>query len=141
MNKTQHKDHMSLYPGYIAQTRPPLEKTRLCQYHLLNRCRYGSSCSFAHSPLELRVAPANVRKTKLCPLFSSGLCFDSFCNYAHGLEEMRSSSQSIISDLCSTQCSPSSDQEYVLLLNMLNLVLTEKQCPDSVSLLDQVSHY
>lgn len=114
---------MSLYP----QSRPPLEKTRLCQYHLLQRCRYGASCSFAHSPLELRVAPASVRKTKLCPLFASGLCFDSFCNYAHGLEEMR---------LNSFPPSPPSDQ-YTVLLEMLNQVLAEQQ----PFLVDQVSHF
>jgi hypothetical protein len=112
---------MSLYP------RPPLEKTRLCQYHLLQRCRYGTSCSFAHSALELRVAPASVRKTKLCPLFASGCCFDSFCNYAHGFDEMR---------VNSCLPSPPSDQ-YFVLLDMLNQVLADQQH----SLLDQVSHF
>ena len=122
---------MSLYT--YSQPRPPLEKTRICQYHLVHRCRYGSTCSFAHSSLELRVAPAGVRKTKLCPLFAAGLCFDSFCNYAHGYDEMRSSSCQLSPPLTPEPLeppAPPSDQ-YSLLLNMLNQVLSDH---DKVSL-------
>ncbi len=111
--------------------RPPLIKTRLCQYHLLQRCRYGSSCSFAHSLHELRVAPASVRKTKLCPLFETGLCYDSYCNYAHGVDELRDFPRRPSDFL------PTDDLSNArLLLDMLNQVLTDDL---NAQILDQVS--
>jgi hypothetical protein len=133
-----HSCMSPLYPP--SHSRPPLEKTRLCQYHLINRCRYGSNCSFAHSSNELRVAPASVRKTKLCPLYPSGLCFDTFCNYAHGLEDMRSSCHYSPSTPSPREpLESTSSEQYTALLNMLSQVLNEHD--KAVSILDQVSRY
>ena len=39
--------------------------------------------SISHNPLDIRRAPENLRKTKLCTLYFDGLCHDVDCNYAH----------------------------------------------------------
>jgi len=67
-----------------------LQKTRLCVYFLEGKCGYGTDCTFAHTPGEIRGAP-DLRKTQLCEKFMSGKCTDEDCSFAHGEEELRDS--------------------------------------------------
>ena len=70
--------------------KPPLEKTRICMYHMQGRCKYGKYCTFAHDKREMREAPVTLLKTKMCPSFYSRMCSNDSCNFAHSLNELRS---------------------------------------------------
>jgi len=63
-------------------------KMRLCRFHRLGRCLFGSSCRFAHGFAELR-SPLGCYKTKLCEAFARGQCLNAECNFAHSEAELR----------------------------------------------------
>jgi len=67
-----------------------MQKTKLCEFHLDGKCKYGSECAFAHQESELKTLP-DLRKTRLCRAFSKGKCVDANCKFAHGQEELRGS--------------------------------------------------
>lgn len=65
-------------------------KTKMCKFEVLGRCKKGCECPFAHSARELNALP-NLHCTKLCKsLILSGICADENCNYAHSKDELRS---------------------------------------------------
>merc|ERR1712226_634598 len=75
------------------------QKTILCKYFLLGKCKHGDKCTFAHGNQELRVTAkdlindnSSLKKTKLCRnLFENGVCqFGPKCVFAHGLTELQS---------------------------------------------------
>ena len=69
-----------------------LAKTRLCLFYQEGRCKYGSECTYAHYVDEVRKAPEELRRTKLCELFMDPTrgCVDPDCNFAHDSAELRS---------------------------------------------------
>jgi hypothetical protein len=70
------------------QSNKDLGKTKLCVYYLEGRCGYGTSCTYAHSLLEVKSVP-DLTKTQLCVNFAEGMCNDEHCTYAHGEAELR----------------------------------------------------
>ena len=67
-----------------------LQKTKLCLFHQQGRCIYGDECSYSHSLIEMRKAPEELRRTKMCEMFLAGRCFDLDCNWAHSEDQIRS---------------------------------------------------
>jgi len=65
-----------------------LRKTQLCSFFFEGRCKYGSSCGFAHSDSELRPAP-DFRYMHMCKAFLGGRCKRKHCRFAHGVQEIR----------------------------------------------------
>lgn len=65
-----------------------MKKTKMCDFHMEGRCKYGSDCAFAHNEIELQGIP-DLRKTKICHAFTQGKCNDSECKFAHGSDELR----------------------------------------------------
>lgn len=65
-------------------------KTKMCRFHENKRCRYGSTCPFAHSASELEEQP-DLSKTSLCRSWQWHRCSLSSeeCPFAHGKEELR----------------------------------------------------
>lgn len=53
-------------------------KTRICPLHFSAVCKKGNSCTYAHDPSELNIAP-NLYKTKLCERWQKALCNDQNC--------------------------------------------------------------
>jgi len=75
-------------------------KTKMCNLYLLNICKKGKDCPFAHSEDEIREKP-NLYKTKLCPAFLEGNCNrGERCNFAHGEEELRSTPDLFKTAIC-----------------------------------------
>eukprot|EP00971_Amphidinium_carterae_P321526 6391087-Amphidinium_carterae.2 len=70
--------------------RSQLRKTALCRHYSKGKCRYGSSCLFAHSEEELQNPPCLV-KTSICKAWMEGTCpFEShLCTFAHGRDELK----------------------------------------------------
>ena len=62
-----------------------LFKTKVCRHFLSGKCKYNSSCTFAHSKVDLKLPP-DFRKSRLC---QKGNCNDSSCQYAHSSGEIR----------------------------------------------------
>jgi len=73
-----------------AQDNHMLDKTKLCKFFPLGRCRRGQACSFAHGAHQLRAKP-DLFKTQMClDLLATGVCdFGENCKYAHGEAELR----------------------------------------------------
>ena len=67
-----------------------LAKTRLCAFFQEGRCKYGDECTYSHSSYEMRKAPEELRRTKMCDLYLVGRCMDEDCNWAHSEDELRS---------------------------------------------------
>jgi len=65
-----------------------MQKTKLCDFHMEGRCKYGASCAFAHSSDELNDMP-DLRKTRICRAFTQGNCSNLDCKFAHGAEELK----------------------------------------------------
>lgn len=76
-----------------------MEKTKMCEYFIDGRCRYGASCAFAHEESEIRAVP-DLRKTRLCHAFSQGRCDSKDCNFAHGQEELKTTDFCFKKTLC-----------------------------------------
>jgi len=76
-------------------------KTKMCNLFLLNLCKKGNDCPFAHSEDEIREKP-NLEKTKLCPQFlEEGKCNKgNRCAFAHGEEELRSTPDLFKTAIC-----------------------------------------
>jgi hypothetical protein len=76
-------------------------KTKMCNLHLLNICKKGKECPFAHSEDELREKP-NLVKTKLCQDFLEvGQCQrGDRCSFAHGETELRSTPDLFKTAIC-----------------------------------------
>jgi len=75
-------------------------KTKMCNLHLLNICKKGKDCPFAHSEDELREKP-NLVKTKLCQEFLEGNCQrGDRCSFAHGESELRSTPDLFKTAIC-----------------------------------------
>jgi len=73
-------------------------RTKMCP-HLLE-CTKGPSCSYAHTPEELRESP-NLKKTRLCQLFMIGKCNrGNMCSFAHGDEELRATPEFFKTSIC-----------------------------------------
>ena len=76
-----------------AITQGPFYRVKMCEF--VERCRHRSSCSYAHSPEELRkiyngkdlTLEDFTWRTKMCD--SGDLCDKSDCGYAHSSEELR----------------------------------------------------
>lgn len=62
-----------------------LFKTKICRHFLSGKCKYNSSCTFAHSREDLKLPP-DFRKSRLC---QKGTCTDPLCQYAHSPLEIR----------------------------------------------------
>eukprot|EP00197_Chlamydomonas_leiostraca_P002398 CAMPEP_0202858516 /NCGR_PEP_ID=MMETSP1391-20130828/1014_1 /ASSEMBLY_ACC=CAM_ASM_000867 /TAXON_ID=1034604 /ORGANISM="Chlamydomonas leiostraca, Strain SAG 11-49" /LENGTH=627 /DNA_ID=CAMNT_0049537441 /DNA_START=96 /DNA_END=1979 /DNA_ORIENTATION=+ len=100
--------------GSSERERGDAHKTRLCsEFMNTGRCRYGSTCTFAHGQHELRqpggsmpppgmdrrappqsappVSKDSMRKTRLCEKFmQTGSCgYGDKCTFAHGTHELR----------------------------------------------------
>merc|ERR1719428_1239611 len=87
--KVSEKDKAnSLLPPKLNRV---LTKTKICDFYLAGKCRYGKSCTFAHSVNDLQLQP-NLAKTKLCNEFRSerGCPLGNSCPFAHGQTELRS---------------------------------------------------
>jgi len=76
-------------------------KTKMCNLFLLNICKKGENCPFAHSDDEIREKP-NLHKTKLCQAFlEEGKCSKGKgCSFAHGEEELRSTPDLFKTAIC-----------------------------------------
>jgi hypothetical protein len=77
------------------QKHPPqqqrgFQKTEICRFNAVGRCRNGAKCSFAHGQAELRAHP-DLKKTSLCQQWARGKCkmASKDCPYAHGKCELR----------------------------------------------------
>ena len=58
------------------------------------------NCNYAHSQTDLRELP-NLKKTRLCQLFSMGRChMIQNCSFAHGEHELRSTADFFKTSLC-----------------------------------------
>eukprot|EP00450_Noctiluca_scintillans_P004952 CAMPEP_0194509430 /NCGR_PEP_ID=MMETSP0253-20130528/40199_1 /TAXON_ID=2966 /ORGANISM="Noctiluca scintillans" /LENGTH=280 /DNA_ID=CAMNT_0039352583 /DNA_START=50 /DNA_END=889 /DNA_ORIENTATION=- len=79
--------------------RTQMQKTKMCEFFLNGKCKYGADCAFAHHESEIRNAP-DLKKTRLCHAFSKGRCDDSDCNFAHGQEELRTTDFCFKKTLC-----------------------------------------
>ena len=98
-------------PAPVAADRPAYErafeqtgvlrfKSKLCKpFEETGRCRYGSSCNFAHGAEELSGGRTErdafkddfLKKTRMCRHFvTQGVCpFGDTCGFAHGEDELR----------------------------------------------------
>lgn len=75
-------------------------KTKMCKFDAIGRCKKGRECPFAHTITELKPVP-NLRCTKLCKaLVLQGTCTDPTCGYAHSKEELRSTGAYHKTKLC-----------------------------------------
>lgn len=74
-------------------------KTKLCIPFTKGQCRRGAQCCFAHGEDELKY-PLNLRKTKLCELWSQGKCAKDNCFFAHGHHELQSTDDYYKTGLC-----------------------------------------
>mmetsp|Transcript_134247 Transcript_134247/g.233288 ORF Transcript_134247/g.233288 Transcript_134247/m.233288 type:complete len:360 (+) Transcript_134247:112-1191(+) len=75
-------------------------KTKMCKFDAIGRCKKGRECPFAHAVTELRPVP-DLRCTKLCKaLVLNGTCADPTCGYAHSKEELRSTGTFHKTKLC-----------------------------------------
>jgi len=65
--------------------RKQFTKTQLCRYHLSSGCRKGTTCEFAHDPVEL-TQPPDLRRTSICKDWQEGKCLATAetCRFAHG---------------------------------------------------------
>ena len=76
-----------------------LRRTKLCSKFFVSGECYDD-CSFAHSSLDLRVAP-DLRKTMLCTAWKHGKrCPDEDCRYAHGACELRATADLFKTQMC-----------------------------------------
>merc|ERR1719335_974550 len=84
-------DPPSAAPGeWHDAFRAQFEKTRMCHFYLQNKCRFGESCRFAHTPNEIKPPPV-LDKTSVCVAWSQGNCplSSDECKFAHGRSELR----------------------------------------------------
>ena len=89
----------------------------MCLYYLQGRCKY-TDCSFAHSHDELKQAPSNLRKTKMCELFLAGCCPNEVdCNFAHSMDELKVRSKRSMSSSLSPTFATASLSSHSLELN------------------------
>jgi len=92
--KTVHKAVDVAKPNPVTTaTQGPFYRVKMCEF--VEQCRHRSSCSYAHSPEELRkiyngkdlTLEDFTWRTKMCD--SGDLCDKSDCGYAHSSEELR----------------------------------------------------
>eukprot|EP00928_Gymnodinium_smaydae_P086453 TRINITY_DN7057_c0_g2_i1.p1 TRINITY_DN7057_c0_g2~~TRINITY_DN7057_c0_g2_i1.p1 ORF type:complete len:192 (-),score=30.39 TRINITY_DN7057_c0_g2_i1:235-810(-) len=76
-----------------------MQKTKLCTFHAKGKCAFGSACTYAHSPVEVRVMP-NLSKTKICTKWRRNACFNKKCKYAHGFGELRNTPMLYKTSMC-----------------------------------------
>lgn len=108
-HKTKMCPHMNKPEGCIRSVRsqcpyahteaelkdpPNLLKTAMCKLHLKNSCKKSSDeCPYAHDFDELRHTEG-FYKTFVCKFWQKGHCkAGDMCRYAHGVQEIRKSSQ------------------------------------------------
>eukprot|EP00928_Gymnodinium_smaydae_P086452 TRINITY_DN7057_c0_g1_i1.p1 TRINITY_DN7057_c0_g1~~TRINITY_DN7057_c0_g1_i1.p1 ORF type:complete len:215 (-),score=47.85 TRINITY_DN7057_c0_g1_i1:385-1029(-) len=83
-----------------------LQKTKLCSFHVKGKCAFGTTCTFAHDPVEVRGMP-NLSKTKICTKWRRNACFNKNCKYAHGFEELRNTPMLYKTAMCTAAMSGS----------------------------------
>eukprot|EP00928_Gymnodinium_smaydae_P083673 TRINITY_DN66901_c0_g1_i1.p1 TRINITY_DN66901_c0_g1~~TRINITY_DN66901_c0_g1_i1.p1 ORF type:complete len:213 (+),score=28.26 TRINITY_DN66901_c0_g1_i1:58-639(+) len=76
-----------------------MQKTKLCTFHAKGKCAFGSECTYAHSPDQVRGMP-NLSKTKLCTKWRRNSCYNKNCKYAHGFEELRNTPMLYKTSMC-----------------------------------------
>lgn len=79
-----------------------LYRTKLCSQFRLGRCCTSTTCTFAHSPEELRQQPSLIR-TSMCKNGPDGKpCSEpDSCRYAHTHSELRFTGNLYKTELCS----------------------------------------
>eukprot|EP00929_Paragymnodinium_shiwhaense_P059385 TRINITY_DN29745_c0_g1_i1.p1 TRINITY_DN29745_c0_g1~~TRINITY_DN29745_c0_g1_i1.p1 ORF type:complete len:723 (-),score=185.53 TRINITY_DN29745_c0_g1_i1:328-2496(-) len=66
-----------------------LFKTEMCKFYLQGRCENGDTCSYAHSPNDIRRKP-DLTATSMCKVVQNGgNCQNPNCRFAHDEEELR----------------------------------------------------
>lgn len=65
------------------------QKTKMCKFYEVGKCKRGARCFYAHSHEELQDMP-DLAYTRICPTVHAGKkCMNNACTYAHKRTELR----------------------------------------------------